>query len=120
MANEIYVSVSAQASKGGAAVNNSGSQTATMSGDQMVTSVQSVGTSAEALVFGDVTTIGYVLLKNLDATNFVEIALDSGVSTQKFAKLLAGGVALFPASTATIYAKADTGAVNLLVQAIEL
>ena len=31
-----------------------------------------------------------------------------------------GAVALFPASTATIYAKADTGAVNLLVQAIEL
>jgi len=120
MANEIAVSVAMSASKGGVAVSNSGSRQATMAGDQMLSNVQIIGTSAEAITFGDVSTIGYVLLKNLDATNFVEIALDSAVSTQKFAKLLALDMMLFPASTATMYAKADTANVNLLVQAVEL
>lgn len=91
-----------------------------MAGDQMISNVQIVGTSAEAIVLGDVSTIGYIMLKNMDATNFVEIALDSGVSTQKFSKIPAGGFAIFPASTATMYAKADTANVNLFVAAIEL
>ena len=120
MANEIQVSASLSASKGGVSVNNSASRSATMAGDQMISNVQIIGTAAEALVLGDVSTIGYVFLKNMDATNFVEIALDSGVSTQKFAKLLAGDFAIFPASTATMYAKADTANVNLVVQAIEV
>lgn len=124
MANEIQASASLIASKNGATVNVqstlSGSASgATMSGDQMLTNVQIVGTSAEAIVVGDVTTVGYVMLKNMDATNFVEIALDSAVSTQVFAKLLAGDFAIFPAKTATMYAKADTANVNLLVTAIE-
>jgi hypothetical protein len=33
---------------------------------------------------------------------------------------MAGQMMVFPASTATMYAKADTASVNLLVQAIEL
>lgn len=120
MANEISASVGLQANKGGASVSNSGSKTADMSGDQMISNVQVVGTSAEAVALGDVSTIGYVLFKNLDSTNFVQLALDSGVSTQIFAKLLAGDVTLIKAATATMYAKADTANVNLLVAAVEL
>ena len=120
MANEINVACSLSGSKGGATVTASGTKTADMAGDQMITNVQIVGTSAEALVLGDVSTIGYVMLKNLDATNFIEVALDSGVSTQKFAKLLAGDIMLFKASTATMYVKADSGACNLQVTAVEL
>lgn len=120
MAREITATASLSASKGGASVNNSASHVADMAGDQMIGTVQIVGTSAEALNVGDVSTIGYVFLKNMDATNFVEVALDSSVSTQKFAKILAGGVALFPALTATMYVKADTASVNLYVEAVEL
>jgi hypothetical protein len=56
----------------------------------------------------------------MDATNYVEVALDSAVSTQIFAKLLAGDVTLVKAATATLYAKANTAAVNLYVAATEL
>jgi len=124
MANEITASAQLSASKNGVTLNNSVSLTVQaskdMAGDQMTQNVQIIGTSAEALDVGDVSTIGYVLIKNLDSTNFVELALDSGVSTQKFAKLRAGDFAVFPASTATIYAKADTSPCNCLVMAIEL
>ena len=120
MANEINCSVTLSANKSGVSVSSSGSKSADMSGDQAITNVQVIGTSAEAIVLGDVSTIGYVLFKNLDATNYVEIALDSGVSTQVFAKLLAGDMTLIKAKTATMYALANTANVNLLVTAIEL
>jgi hypothetical protein len=124
MANEISATATLSASKGGAAIaassSLSGSLHVDMAGAQMISNVQVVGTSAEAIVLGDVSTIGYVYLKNMDAANFVEIALDSGVSTLVFAKLKAGGIALFPAKTATMYAKADTAEVNLFVAAVEL
>lgn len=42
--------------------------------------VQSVGTSEEALDFGDVGTEGYCSLQNLDPTNYVEWGPDSGGS----------------------------------------
>jgi hypothetical protein len=120
MANEITATASLSASKGGASINNSGSKVADMAGDQMIGNVQAVGTAAEALNVGDVSTIGYVYLKNMDATNFVEVALDSAVSTQIFAKLLPGDVTLVKAKTATMYVKADTAGVNLFVGAAEL
>jgi len=120
MANEINASISLGVNKNGLVLNGGGSKTADMAGDQGLTNVQIIGTSAEAIVLGDVSTIGYVAFKNLDPTNFVQLALDSGVSTQIFAKLLAGDVTLIKAATATMYAKADTANVNLLVTAVEL
>ena len=66
MENEISASVSLSVSKGGVSVNNSASRTATMSGDQMLSNVQIIGASAEALVLGDVATVGYVFIKNLE------------------------------------------------------
>jgi hypothetical protein len=121
MANEITGSVSITASKNGAAVSASATIAATMSGEQMISNVQIIGTSSEALVLGDVTTIGYVYLKNLDATNFVSISvLATAVAGTSFTKLLPGECCLFKAVSTTITAIADTSAVNLQVVAIEL
>ena len=120
MANEISASVSLTATKNGVSVGNSASRVATMAGDQMLSNVQIVGAVAEALVLGDVATVGYVLIKNLDATNYVEIALDAPCTAQVFCKVLAGDFALFPAKTATMYALANLAPCNVLVQAIEL
>ena len=88
--------------------------------NEMITLVQNVGTSAEAVTLTDLDTAGYAFFKNMDGTNFVEIALDSAVSTQVFAKLYPGQFALIPLKTTTIYAKFDTGAGNLLVSACEV
>jgi hypothetical protein len=117
MANEISYAVSLVSNKGGVSITGSASKTKDMSGDQMITNVQSVGTSAEAVVLGDISLPGMVLLKNMDSTNYIEIALDSGI-TQVFSKLLAGESSLVHA-VATIYAKANTAACNLLVCATE-
>src|SRR5687768_2756767 len=119
MANEISATVSLSASKNGAAIA-SGQLSAVddMAGDQMITNVQIVGTAAEALNLGDVSTIGYTVLKNMDSTNYVEISLISD-GTTPFAKLLAGDIALIPMSTATVYAKANTAPINLLVCSVE-
>jgi len=135
MANEINVSLSFSAAKAGASVSNSTSLSATMSGDNMISNVQIIAygdgaTNAEAISYGDVTTIGYVMLKNVDATNFIEIAVSNGVTSGLFttqahviAKLLPGEVALIKPKTTTLYAIADTSGAataNLQVTAVEL
>jgi hypothetical protein len=120
MANEITATASLAVSKNGASIGNSVGATVTLSGNAFFSNVQAIGTAAEAVDVQDLGSANYALFKNLDATNYVELALDSGVSTAVFAKILAGGVALVPLKTTTIYAKANTAACNLLVSAVEL
>ena len=123
MANEISLSVSVSASKNGASVTGSSSQISTMAGDQMISNVQIIGTASEALVLGDVTTPGYVYLKNLDPTNFVSISvITPAMASTCFCKLLPGDMTIIKAvgTSPTLTAIADTGSVNLQVVAIEL
>ena len=121
MANEISLSINVIASKNGASVTGSSSQTSTMAGDQMISNVQIVGTSSEQLLLGDVTTAGYVYLKNLDSTNFVSVSvITPAVAGTSFTKLLAGDMTIIKAVNANLYAIADTAPVNLQVIAIEL
>lgn len=119
MANEIQASCSLSASKGGASVSVTGSINPTMAGDQMIQNVQIIGTSSEALVLGDVTTIGFLLVKNLDSTNYVEV--DSATTFDNWPqKILAGEAILLKPQTATLYGKANTAACNVQITAIEL
>src|SRR5438552_1419657 len=112
MANEITAACSLNVNKVAQITSGALSKTADMSGDQMLTNVQIIGTVNEAILLGDVATVGYVLFKNMDATNFIQLALHAS-TLQVFAKLLPGDVTLIKAGTATMYAKADTGACNL-------
>lgn len=123
MANEITLSTSLTASKGGASVTSgTSSKSLTMTGGDMYQATQSIPTSAngEVVAFGDITQpAGQVLIKNLDAANFVTFALgDTGMSSP-FAKLRAGCSMLFEPVAAAIYCKADTGAVVIQVTAVE-
>lgn len=119
MANEISVSAALAVSKGGVTLTATGSKQLDMGADDMRHFTQIVGTSAEVLEMTDITGVpGYLLVKNLDATNYVELALDSGM-TDKICKLLAGQVALFPPSTATIYALANTASCRVEVLVCE-
>lgn len=121
MANEISAAITLSASKGGATVAATGSKTADMAGDQMIDNVQIIGTASEAIALGDVATPGYILFKNLDATNFVSISvLATAVAATSFTKLLPGDIALIKAVGTQITAIADTASVNLRVVAIEL
>ena len=116
MANEITTVVSFSASKGGAAINSGSiSDTIDMSGVDMGTVTQEIGTSNEALdVPADVSGDVHLVVKNLDATNYVEIFKDSG-NAHLLSKLYAGeacSLRRIP-STTSLYGRANTAAVQI-------
>lgn len=76
-----------------------------------IQSVQTIGTTEEALALGDVATDGGAFYaRNLDATNYVEI----GLTGSYVIKLLPGEYCyLSGVSSRALYAKANTAAVAL-------
>lgn len=72
---------------------------------------QTIGTSDEVLIVGDVATNGYFYAKNADVTNYLELGYTSGTY---FAKLKAGEACVFRlgsgVTVSAIHAKANTGA----------
>jgi hypothetical protein len=119
MANEVYTSLTTRAKKNGATVEFSGNYNLDMTGDELLNATQVIGTSSEALDFGDITGApGQVIVKNLDSTNFIEIGGNSGLTVFKLT-LRAGEFASFTPGAATVYAKADTAAARIQIIATE-
>jgi hypothetical protein len=89
----------------------------TQIGDGSAGGVQNIGTSAEAIDLGDVSTLGLYFFRNLDPIggNFVEIGQDSGGGFEVYEKLLPGEftVGRFGVLAGTLQAKADTAAIEL-------
>ena len=119
MAKTAKLTANLQVTIGNLAITGGKSQTLTIAGDEAIGVQQAVGTSSEALVVGDVNTIGSLYIENTDAANFVEI--DSASTFDKFPqKILAGGFVLLHPQTASLFVKANTASVNILVVATEL
>lgn len=121
MANEITDNMSFSVVKGGVTAAMTLNLQRTLTGVGAFTGRQTIGTSAEALVFpSDLTTEGMtkVTFKNEDSTNYVELALDSGM-TNIFAKIPAGqGMTLCcHTGNPTYYARANTAAITLAMVA---
>ena len=98
---------------------SSATSAATQVGTGVLLALQTIGTTAEALAFGDLANLtGGLLLKNNDATNYVEI--DSASAMDKFPQKILPGKFIFLASqTLTIYAKANTAPISLSISAAE-
>ena len=94
--------------------------TTAQSGSGLLLAVQTVGTSSEAIALGDLANLGGgLMIKNGDATNYVEI--DSGTAFDKFPqKILPGKSILLAPQTITLYAKANTASVAISIVAAEL
>lgn len=108
MANELKIVAGMNFSKGGAKANRRFSESVDVTGDAFTHQVQSVGTTEEVLEQGaEVGTPGYMIVKNLDTTNYIEIGSTTGVYD---IKLKAEEFALYRHNSATIYAKANTAA----------
>ncbi len=108
MSNELSLTVGLVYDKNGVAFSKSEGIQVTVDGDSFVEGNLSIGTSEEELTqLADLGTPGYVLLKNLDATNYIEVGSTTGVYD---IKLKAGEIALYRHNSATLYAKANTGA----------
>jgi hypothetical protein len=118
MANEIQISAALTINRSGATFTGTGSSSITQAGSPNIANTQVIGTSTEALVIGDVTAVGYLFLKNLDASNRIDISLATPVvANAAFCTLLPGECALIPTRLETIYALADSAPANLLVVA---
>jgi hypothetical protein len=107
--------------KSGTTVNGTTVKVVTLTGAGQWSNTQAIGTSPELIAYpSDLTTEGitFIYFKNDDATNYIEIALDS--FTNIFLKLLAGQACVIRAHTGnpTHYARANTGACNLRIVAV--
>ena len=82
MSSEISITAKLSVSKGGTSVTNAiSTDSIDMTGTNMIALVQNVGTSAEAVgPLTDVDTAAsyFLLLRNKDATNYVEVSFDAG------------------------------------------
>ena len=121
MANEITCSGSLRYVKGNIDVDLSkGGLQITVAGDDHTFMTQNVGFAAEELLdLGDVTTPGLCFIKNLDATNYVEVRAATGVAD--LIRLNAGEFCLFrfAADCTTPYVQANTAGVRIQTLLIE-
>ena len=118
MSDELRLGIVLSFSKSSASEKKTYHEEIDVTGNAYVSSTQAIGTSEEEVVQGaDIGTPGYVLVKNLDATNYVEIGSTTGVYD---IKLLAGEVSLWHHNSATIYAKANTAECSIEYTIIEL
>lgn len=115
MADELSLTVSLSFSKGGAKVRRVVSKKVTITGDAFVHGFQTLvaASEAELVQLTAVGDPGWVLIINLDETNFIEVGATTGVYT---VKILAGEFALFrfaKEQTVTVLALADSGNVDI-------
>ena len=123
MANELVMSLHLRAtlSSGQVLEITKSYTTIDVAGARGLDTVQSVGTSEEAIQLGDLAaTGGYVYLENLDATNFIGVRQGTGATD--LIKLLAGDWCVFRihGSSTAPFAIADTAACNLRIVLLPL
>jgi hypothetical protein len=80
-----------------------------------MSNVQSIPTTAAgtAIDVADVANQGWALLKNNDATNYIELGIQTGGVFFPFAKLLPSEWCLTRLAVTTAFARANTGACEL-------
>ena len=116
MANEVSVSMTLGYSKNKAAARLSTVYTVTQVGDKYMAGVQIIGTTEESFAKGDIGTIGFVAVRNMDATNFVQLGAATGAYS---VKLLPGQGAVVPWGASNTFVKADTASCEVEYLLIE-
>lgn len=108
MSDELKIGVVISFNKGGAKASRVENIDVDITGDAFNHDIQSVGiTEGELAQSADLGTPGFVFLKNLDSTNYIQVGSTTGVYD---IKLKAGEIALYRHGSATIYAKANMAA----------
>src|SRR5947207_780380 len=114
---DITVSMTLRYAKNKASASLSGGFGASQAGDKYEAGVQSIGTTEESLQKGDVGTIGWLAIRNMDATNYVEFGSTTGVYS---ITLLPGEAVCTRWNHTGVFSKANTAAVEVEYLAIEL
>jgi hypothetical protein len=121
MANEISLNASLSTVKDGETIGGSCSKSLTQTGDEALKQIGIVALTADAeldlSVLGDV---GQLLVKNLDATNFISVSTGTGgaFAAAVFGKIRAGCCMVIQ-PTRTLYYQADTADCQVAYTAIE-
>lgn len=115
MANEIKITVAATLDNGNLKDTfQPGQIQVTQTTARLHNSVISVATTAEVLVLGDITDVGYAFFRNLDGTNFVHLGVGTTGGIAAMVKLMPGQLCCMPLTTgSTFMAEADTLPVEL-------
>jgi len=113
MAGELTTAVSFRYSKNGVELARSIGGTIDVSGNAFCYAIQNIGTTEENLIVNDVSTNGYCIVKNVDATNYVTLGKTISAVYQPFLKIKPGESQLIRFDSGTIQAKANTAAINL-------
>src|SRR5262245_37084828 len=115
MAQEISVTVNSNITLQGQTVSGNTAFKADLTGDY-VGEEQDIWTNAEALDFGAIIIPTTVYIRNLDATNYVQV--DSASAMTSFPqKIMPGQAIMLLPQTGTIYAKANTAACKIFLVA---
>lgn len=76
-----------------------------------------IGTTEESQAFGELGTLGWLFMKNLDTTNYVQWGF---ATTAYGGRIEAGEIAMFRLEpSTTLYLKANTAACKMLIYAME-
>jgi len=89
----------------------------TVTGTKFVHNVQEIGLAEEAILKGDITTPGYIIVVNLDPTNYVSIRGATGAVDT--VRVRPGMVALFESAGANPFAIANVAAAKIEYLMIE-
>jgi hypothetical protein len=119
MANEITQTARLSFRKGSVSSSFESTTRIDMAGEDFLNATQLIGTTAETLNLGEIGGVpAQILIKNIDATNFVEIGGNTDLETFKI-KISPGRATIIEPTSATLYAKANTAAVRIQLLAIE-
>lgn len=117
MANEIRLNLQLDVSSGSLKHSfRPGIINATMTSTAASGGIQSIGTAQELVsIGGDVATAGIAYFQNLHTANYVDIAAGNTSSTNYFARLKAGEVAITRLQNTNLSALAQTSATTAAV-----
>lgn len=119
MANEKQTSVNFSVTKNNLRVADSLSLSETISGTDYYAKAWTVTTSWTAIPLDALASFDLIMIKNTDATNYVQIAT-ANTGSQIFAKLTAGrGIFICPDPSATLYWRANSASCVCNVTATE-
>lgn len=107
MSAELSLTISASETKNGVTFSSDFTGSVDVSGNSPIFEVKSIATSDTTLDLGAVGTLGFLIAKNLDATNYITLG---GDGTNYFDKLKAGEFMVKRWNGAAIHAKANTAA----------
>ena len=107
MANEVNLSATLRYSKSPTSASLTVTSQASQVGNKFESGIQSIGTVEESLQKGDVGSIGWLAVRNMDAVNYVELGSATGAYS---IKLVAGKGCVVPWNASDTFLKANTAA----------